>query len=176
MSNDGQIKVAVLETSIYLKPFGYATQANSLGIPDFLDGMFRAGCQFVIFDLAECTGMDSTFLGVIADAATALPHRDSKTAVIINASDARLTQLRRIGLLALVKVREENAPLPDDVELTSIDFVHFPKTEMQRLARIKTLHEKLVDLNVKNELTFGPFIQMLEEEMRQHAGPGEPLQ
>jgi hypothetical protein len=176
VSDDNQIKVAVLDNSVYLKPFGYATQANSLGIPDFLDGMFRAGCRFVVFDLAECRGMDSTFLGVIADAATALPHTDDKTAIIINADEDRLTQLRRIGLKSLIKVREQPVPPPENVELTSIDFVHFPKTEMQRLSKIKELHEKLVNLNDKNRRTFGPFIKMLDEEMAEHQQPEKPRQ
>jgi hypothetical protein len=118
--------------------------------------------------------MDSTFLGVVADAATALPHTDAKTAVIINASEERLTQLRRIGLMSLVKVRDEKVPPPENVELTSIDFVHFPKTEMQRLSKIKNLHEKLVKLNDKNRRTFGPFIKMLDEEMAERQQPEEP--
>lgn len=61
----------MIERTVYLKPFGFATQQNSLGIPDFVSAMFRAGCNSVSFDLACCRGMDSTFLGVIAYAAMA---------------------------------------------------------------------------------------------------------
>jgi hypothetical protein len=125
----------------------------------------------VVFDLEDCEGMDSTFLGVVADAATALPHVDGETAVIINADEDRLTQLRRIGLMSLVKVRDEHVPPPEDVKLSSIDFVHFPKTEHERLGKIKELHQELVDLNEKNRRTFGPFIKMLDEEMAERQAP-----
>jgi hypothetical protein len=167
LGQDDHIEVAVIDQTVFLKPFGFGTQHNSLGIPDFLAAMFRAGCRFVAFDLGECKGMDSTFLGVIADAACAAPHRSGKTVTILNASEALLRQLKRIGLLPLVQVHGEPVAPPAEIQLRQIDFLHFPKTEQQKLEKVKYLHEQLIRLNEKNKLLFGPFIQMLEDELMQ---------
>lgn len=176
MSTPDRIEVAIIDQSVYLKPCGYATQDNSLGIPDFVDAMLRSGCMFVLFDLEECKGMDSTFLGVIADAATAAPHREGKTAIIVNADENALRQLKRIGLLPLVKVRNERIEQPQGLEMRRIDFVHFPKTETQRIQKIRQLHEQLAELNEKNRQTFGPFLTMIQEEMQEHRGQQEVRQ
>lgn len=175
MGEDDHIEVAVIDRTVFLKPFGFGTQHNSLGIPDFLNAMFRAGCHFVAFDLSECKGMDSTFLGVIADAATATPHRPGRTVMIMNAADDLMRQLKRIGLLPLVQVHEEPVEPPADIELSQIDFLHFPRTEQQKLEKVKYLHEQLIRLNEKNQMLFGPFIEMLEAELQEEgpAGPDE---
>jgi len=171
---EDRIEVAIIDESVYVKPCGSATQANALGIPDFLKGMFRAGCLFVTFDLLDCQCMDSTFLGVIADAATATPHRQTKSAVIVNASEDQLRQLRRLGLLDLVKVHEEKVERPGGLVLRRIDLVNLPRTERQRLEKIRQLHEQLASLNEKNRLTFGSFLTMLDEELRSHRRRCEP--
>jgi len=175
LTNEDRIEVAIIDTTVYLKPFGFATQQNSLGIPDFVHAMFRTGCAHVAFDLAECKGMDSTFLGVIADAASANPRKPGRTVIILNAAEALIRVLERIGLLPLVCLRHEKVGPPAHIVLRQIDFVHFPKTEYQKLQTVKRLHEQLVMLNEKNRQLFEPFVAMLEKELGacQDEGPQE---
>ncbi|NLW49693.1 MAG: hypothetical protein GXY85_02475 [Candidatus Brocadiaceae bacterium] len=165
MAEKDHIEVAVIERTVYLKPLGFATQANSLGIPDFIGAMFRAGCNSVTFDLACCKGMDSTFLGVIAEAATARVRGQGRTVVVLNADEMLARQLCRIGLLPMVSLHQERVDLPEGAELRQIDFLHFPKTEYERLQKVRELHERLSELNEHNRLLFGPFLRMLEEEL-----------
>ncbi len=167
MTEQGYIAVAIIGQNVYLKPVGLATQDNSLGIPDFLEAMFRAGCTSVSFDLSECTGMDSTFLGVIAAAAKSAPHLPGKSVVILNADERLVRMLMRVGLLPLVAVHQDEVEPPEDMELRRIDFVHLPRTEVERLETIKRLHQELVELNERNRQVFGSFIDMLNEELRQ---------
>lgn len=164
---DSHIEVAIVGKTVYLKPFGLATQDNSLGIPDFLEAMFRAGCRDVVFDLEDCRGMDSTFLGVVADAATAMPRVPGKTVVVLNADERACRQLKRIGLMPLICLHPGEVEPPAELQFRKIDFVHLPKTEKERLQKIKELHQQLADLNEKNKKTFAPFIEMLEEELEQ---------
>lgn len=166
MVDDDCILVAVVEKTVYVKPVGFATQRNSLGVPDFLRDMSRQGCVNVAFDLSECVAMDSTFLGVIAAAAMAGGPGSNKAVVILNAKEEAKRELRLIGLMDLVAVREEPCELPADLELAHIDFVHRPKDDLDRIRRIKDLHKRLVRLNERNKETFGSFVDMLEEELR----------
>ncbi len=165
--NQNRIDVAILGKAVYLKPYGYATQRNCLGIPDFLDAMFGAGCQYAIFDLAKCRGMDSTFLGVIADAAATSPRRQGKSVVVLNAGDRARRQLQRVGLIPLLCLREEEVELSDDVELCQMGYVPFPEDRKSRLEKIRELHEQLVRLNAGNKKLFGQFLEMLDEELEQ---------
>jgi hypothetical protein len=168
LSDDGEILVAVVDKTIYVKPFGYATQQNALGLPDFISAMFREGCKSVTLDLAECEGMDSTFFGVIAAAAMS-PNsgrgEHGKGVLIINADAEAREQLGRIGLLPVVSIKEAPCDSPPDLQLSEIDFVHLPKTEEERLRKIKQLHEELVKLNERNRRNFGSFIEMLDKEL-----------
>jgi hypothetical protein len=167
---ENHIEVAILGKAVYLKPHGYATQRNSLGIPDFLGAMFRAGCQYAIFDLADCRGMDSTFLGVIADAATASARRGGKTVAVLNAGDRARRQLQRVGLMPMLCLREGELELPPGVELRRMDYVPFPKDRQSRLRKVRDLHQQLVRLNEGNRKLFGQFLEMLDQELKQSAG------
>ncbi len=163
--SDGDVLVAVFDKTIFVKPFGFATQQNVLGLPDFLNTMFREGSKKVTFDLQECRGMDSTFLGVIATAALNPAFRTKKNVIIINAGPKAKKQLRRIGLLNVVAFKEEPCPPPPDLQLSRIDFFHLPGSEKERIKRIKELHEQLIRLNLRNRKNFSSFVKMLDEEL-----------
>lgn len=166
MAAEGEIEVLIIDKTIYLKPTGLATRDICMGLPDFLRTMFRHGCLQVAIDLKDCLGMDSTFLGVVADAATSLRSGPPKTVAILNADGAQRQELRTVGLLALVAVHEEPYELPSGVQFRRINFLHFPLTRTEELERIKHLHEELVKLNEANRRLFGGFIEMLEAELR----------
>ena len=57
--------------------------------------------------------------------------------------------------------------LPEQLQLRQMDFVDLPRTQYQRLARIRDLHRQLVALNSGNRELFGPFLEMLDEEIQQ---------
>ena len=168
MTENDRILVAVLDRTVYVRPFGYATQKDCLGLPDFLKAMFREGCVNVAFDLGETVGMDSTFLGVIASAAMPGPRTGEKSVVVLNADEHARRELRTIGLVGVIALRDEPYEPPADVELSEVDFVHLPGTERERLIRIKELHEGLVKLNDKNKRNFGAFVKMLDEELERN--------
>jgi len=167
LTETDRIEVALFGGTVYLKPIGFATQNNCLGVPDFLKGMLSAGCRYIAFDLSECKGIDSTFLGVVANAALSRPQARTKTVLILNASRKALTLLRRVGLLPLVHVCKGKVETPEGLALRPIDFVHFPGTERERLRRIMELHRELCGLNEKNRRNFGPFVAMLKEELEE---------
>jgi len=168
---EGRIRVAVLGNNIYIEATGYATQSISLGLPDFLETMFHQGCTSVTFDLKGCLGMDSTFLGVIASAAMSRHHGGERAVIVLNADEKLMRELRIIGLLPVVAVKEGKCEPPEGLELAQIDFVHMPGTERERLLSVKRLHQELLKLNEANKRRFAAFVEMLEEELRQNPKP-----
>jgi len=165
LAAEGCIKVAVIDKTIYFKPVGVATQQNCLGAPDFLSVMFRVGCIRFAVDLEQCEAMDSTFLGVLAFAATCLPNQGRKTVVIFNANERNLRDIRTVGLAPLVTLCKEHHSPPPGLQLKKIDSVHVPATERERVEKIKHLHEILIHLNKANKEKFSSFIAMLEKEL-----------
>lgn len=165
MKEKDRILVAVVAKTVYVKPFGYATQRTCLGLPDFLSAMLREGCTSVAFDLAQCGGMDSTFLGVIASAALSGMEPQGKRVVMLNAGEHARRDLRMIGLLGYLAFPGESCQPPRGLKLSRIDFVHLPSTERERLQTIRDLHEALIKLNEKNRRNFGPFVKMLGDEL-----------
>lgn len=93
--------------------------------------------------------------------------------LVLNASEPLARQLRRIGLLPLVCLHEGSVELPAEIELRRIDFLHSPKTEYQKLQKVKELHQHLAQMNERNRMLFGPFIEMLEEELGPGPSPSE---
>jgi len=166
LGEEGKIEVAILDKTIYVRPRGYALQANSLGLPDFLAAMFREGCTSVTFDLKDCSGMDSTFLGVIAGAAMARVRPRGKVVSIINAGERAKRQLAFIGLKSVVALVDK-VSLGPGLRLAQVSSIHWPKTERERVIKIKQLHEHLVNLNAKNKERFGAAVQMLEAELQE---------
>jgi hypothetical protein len=164
VDGDGHIGVAVIDKTVYVKPFGYATQANSLGLPGFIKSMYRQGCTSVTFDLSDCEAMDSTFLGVVAEAAMTGPQHRGKNVLFLNAGEKAREELDMIGLTSLVAFKE--CEPPDELELSEVDFVHMPDDERARLKEVKRLHERLISLNDRNEANFQSFVEMLGEELR----------
>jgi radical SAM protein with 4Fe4S-binding SPASM domain len=167
MREAGKIEVAILGKTIYVRASGYATQANSLGLPDILATMFGQGCTSVTFDLKKCRGMDSTFMGVIAGAAISRTRPSGKAVAVINTNDKTRQELAFIGLLPVIALVEDEVALPEELRLARASTVHWPKTERARITKIKKLHENLIALNEKNKELFGAVIEMLETELRQ---------
>ena len=167
MNGEGRIELAILGKTVFVHPSGYATQANSLDLPDFIEAMFAQGCSNVTFDLADCAGMDSTFMGVIAGAALHAIRRGGKTVAVINAKERARKELAFIGLTPVVALVLAPVKLPPGIRLSRIGTLQWPSDERQRILKVKKLHENLVRLNEKNRDRFGPVLDMLEHELQQ---------
>lgn len=165
MEDEGRIEVAVIDKTVYVKPVGYATQDNCLGLPDFLTTMYRQGCLGVTFDMKDCHSIDSTFLGVIASAAISRGEGGRRTVVVLNAGERVKHELRMVGLMSVVALKKGLVEPPEGLQLKQIDFVHLPANERKRIGVIKSLHEEMIKLNQKNRELFSGFVEMLSEEL-----------
>jgi anti-anti-sigma regulatory factor len=136
---------------------------NCLSLRDFVDQMLSEGHSFVVMDLADCSGMDSTFMGLIAGAATYEVQGRPAGVAVVNASDSLVKLIRSVGLNELVYVEQEPFETPD------VQFVPLEDqpSEEERLRLVRNAHRNLIRLSDKNEEVFGPLVSALEIEMRQ---------
>ena len=158
----GYYEVATGARAVYVRVHGIATMVNCLCLRGFLEGLLAEGGSFVIVDLADCAGMDSTFMGVLAGAATYERNGKSPGVALVNVSEPLMRQLKDVGLTELVFVETEPFETP------ALEFVRLEEQgggEKERLACVHAAHEHLMKINERNEAIFRPFVAALEREM-----------
>ena len=162
MFSDSHIDIALCGRAMYARITGLANMNNCMTFQDFSTVLLESGYERVIVDLARCTGMDSTFLGVLAGMATHIEERKAPLVVIINASSSNLETLDDVGLTNFVEVHKETVEIPE-IETYRIDDDTVP--DMDRVEFIKECHEKLIRIDERNQQKFGPLIQAMAAEL-----------
>ena len=165
----GYYEVATGARAVYVRVHGLATMSNCLCLRTFLESLLAEGRSFIVVDLADCTGMDSTFMGVLAGAATY--ERNGKTSGVaaVNVSQPLMQLLKNVGLTELVFVELEPFEAPP------LEFVRLEEQrggEKELLACVHAAHEHLMKINERNEEIFRPYVAALELEMKQRGMKG----
>lgn len=159
----GYYEAAVGKNAVFVRAHGLASMNNCLCVRDFIDHMLDEGHNFLIIDLADCTGMDSTFMGLIAGAATYDLNEHAPGVAIVNANRSLQSLIEEVGITEFVLIESE--PFEDP----NIQFIPLPEKtdERERLACIVQAHQKLIPLSEQNEKVFGPLLATIEAEMKQ---------
>ena len=151
---DNRIEVALSDGTIYVRVVGLATMHNCGSLSDFCNAVLDEECREVVFDLKRCTGMDSTFMGVMAG--LAVRYRDRPHPVIaVNASALCRKLMDGLGLTYIVDAR------PDPVEIPNVEAQAIRDdwtTNAEKLQFIKQAHENLVQIDERNRERFGRFL------------------
>jgi anti-anti-sigma regulatory factor len=163
VTQGGYYEVATGERAVYVRVHGIATMSNCLCLRTFIEELLAGGRSFIIVDLADCEGMDSTFMGVLAEAATYDQNGKTPGIAAVNVSEPLLRLLKNVGLTELIFVESEPFEAP------RLEFVRLDEQrgEKERLACVHAAHEHLMKLNDRNEEIFRPFVAALEREMKQ---------
>ena len=159
---EGVYDVALGDHAVYVRVHGLAGMTNCLCMRDFLERMLAAGRTFIVVDLAACTGMDSTFMGVLAGAASYESPGKPVGVAVVNAGPQLVKLLEEIGLNELLFIEPKPFTMPE------VNFVRLEGQpgEEERLQLIKSAHEHLIKVSANNERVFGPLVAVLREEMR----------
>ena len=162
MYSNSHIDIALCGRLIYAKVSGLGNMHNCMTFQDFCTVLLDAGYERVVVDLGQCTGMDSTFLGVLAGMATHIEDRKGPMVVIINSSPENIETLDDVGLTNFIEIRPGAIEVPqletyriDDDTVSDVDRVEF----------IKEAHERLVAIDERNQKTFGPMIQAMTADL-----------
>ena len=160
---EGHYEVAVGDRAIYLRVHGLASMNNCLCARDFIEHEMAGAHSFLIVDLADCTGMDSTFMGLMAGAATHRRENPPPAVAVVNATPSLKELLDGVGLTELLLVED------DAFDESGIEFVRLPDdgADEERLACVREAHESLVRVSASSERIFGPFLATLENEMKE---------
>jgi anti-anti-sigma factor len=134
---------------------------NAPMLDAFLQEEINHGTREVCIDLSACSGMDSTFMGVLVGFSQVLTHFGGRL-VVINPTDHNLKLLNMLGVCDVLPVVARTGS-------ADLEFVTIPSSPSisptQRLEIIRRAHQHLVSLNQGNEAKFSAFLRALEADL-----------
>jgi anti-sigma B factor antagonist len=154
--------VAQLGTTIFVRSRGLANMKNAPMLSAFFDNAIEQGVRVICVDLSCCTGMDSTFMGLLVGCAQTLTSLSGKL-VVVNPSDNNFKLLSMLGVTEVLPVVAQTDP-------AELHFVTIPgnpaMSSLERMELIKRAHENLLALNASNQAKFTQFLRALEGDLQ----------
>ncbi len=133
------------------------------------------GCRLFVFDMNDCTGMDSTFMGVLAGVAMKVKEEPGGRIVLINMNTKSQNLLETLGVTRLV----ETHPVGDTSEEVKSLFAGLVGSEAlssaidDRKLTLETMleaHEDLVKVSPDNLPKFRSVMAYLSADLKQVEG------
>lgn len=147
---------------------GRANFNSSVDFKTVVGELRQRGFHYFIIDLAECTLMDSTFLGVLTGLGLKMgqgnPNADDGTIELLNAN-ARITELlENLGVLHLFRLTQ-GKPAPAGTTESFTPAPCNPSKEEVTRACLEA-HRTLMDVNPENVARFKDVAQFLAEDLK----------
>ena len=151
---------------VVIRVEGRASFQNSGCLRDFVTEMLQQGRARFVLDFGNCTGMDSTFLGVVAGAAIELRNPATHGSLVAaRVGQRNLELIRSLGLHRLLTVEAEgNAPKIDQCR-TALGCA--PGSELENARMVLEAHENLVTADEANRAKFQDVLAFLRNRVGQ---------
>ena len=162
-----QFLVNPYDDPVVLKINGKASFLNSAPVKDLFDRLVEQGKYRYIIDFQHCTGMDSTFLGILAGLGVKLLRTQSKGSVVLCRLGSRNMELiRNLGLHRILTLDDGEAigQLEAGSDMKSLESGK-PLSEVQNARLVLEAHENLVEIDASNKTKFQDVIAFLKNQL-----------
>ncbi|WP_269541833.1 STAS domain-containing protein [Cerasicoccus fimbriatus] len=144
---------------VILRIQGRASFLNCAPVRDFFDRVAEMGKRSVVIDFQDCTGMDSTFLGIMAGAALEFrkltPPGDF---TLVRLSQRNLELVRNLGLHRIMNVETGDF----DMAFNQSDSLkNASQSEKDNAEMVLKAHECLVEADSSNQKKFQDVLSFL---------------
>ena len=141
---------------------GRANFLNCSPLRTFFRKMFDKGEREFLLDFSDCTGMDSTFLGILAGSALEAQRETPIGKVqLVGLNDRNLALVNNLGLRRIVTIVENSAKEPD---IAPTGLSDEEQTEDQKKDMLIEAHEDLVKMDEANLSKFEDLLTFLKNE------------
>jgi anti-anti-sigma regulatory factor len=151
---------------------GRATFTSSIDFKTVLTELRLKGYNYFVLDLADCTLMDSTFLGVLTGFGLKMRPQDGGNAAIelLNPNERVVELLDSLGVIDLFKLTSGLRELPQGCELTQPEpGMH---SRLENTAACIEAHKILMSLSPENAARFKDVAQFLAEDLKRLKAAG----
>ncbi|HMF45367.1 MAG TPA: STAS domain-containing protein [Candidatus Udaeobacter sp.] len=167
---DSSIQVGVGGPTVWVKVEGKGSFLNSGNLKEFAREMLDRGYREFVVDLADCTMMDSTFMGTIATVALRLRELGQGHLQVVHCSNRCQELLSGVRLDQIFDVRASGASPPECGALERPPRIQSPGD--QKREQIETMleaHEALSEVAPENILRFKDVLDFLRQDLHQSA-------
>ena len=147
--------VKIQEQEAFLTIVGKAGYLNCRSVADFFATVAEKKCSHLFIDTSQCSGMDSTFLGMIAGVALRLRKYNAEV-ILLNLSERNRQVVENLGLYKLVKISKSEEVSSEKTDELS--------TENASNSLILDAHENLVKADKTNLEKFEDVLSFLRKE------------
>ena len=170
-----KLLVATVGRWAFVRVVGRGSFKVSSVLKKFLTVMMEEGCLNHALDMHRCTGLDSTFMGVLAGIALRLKRRDQGGLVMLNVSSKIANLLETIGLRQLIRTYAVGQG-PDDLledlrsdeDLSALDMA--PEDKRSTTLTMLDAHESLIEAAPRNFPKFKDVLAYLKEDLHESDG------
>jgi anti-anti-sigma regulatory factor len=138
-----------------------ASYTNCEPVRNFFDKKFNAGQRSFIVDFANCTSVDSTFLGILVRLALNLRNSEnSGKLALVNLNGRNLETVKNLGIHRIAEISSHSVESVKDLESLSEN----GQADIVCSETIYEAHKTLMNLNEKNLRMFCDVVSFLEQE------------
>lgn len=141
---------------------GRASYLNCGPVGRFFDKLIRDTESDIIIDFKGCTGMDSTFLGLIAGAAIELRKQTPpRSLTLCRLNERNLELIRNLGLHRILTVDAQDHDLSFDANKAA----ELSDEQKEKVATARTIlqaHENLIQADAANQEKFQDVLTFLK--------------
>ncbi len=150
---------------VALRIEGKASFQNCSRVKEFLENAINAGKRNFVIDFEACTGMDSTFLGLLAGTALELRRTDPRGSVVVcNLNERNAELIKNLGLTRLLTVDDGAAKPANTAAASSLQGAK--ATDQIEAARmVLDMHKNLIAADEGNEAKFRDVMDILKQQL-----------
>lgn len=166
MSDPAAFLVARQGATVFVRSLGLANMKNAPMLDAFLQAEIGEIATVVCVDLSACSGMDSTFMGLLVGYSQQLTRVGGQV-VVVNPTEQNRRLLDMLGVSTVLPVIVQQAPL-------QLEFVSLPAgitlNPAQRIDLVRRAHQNLMALTPANQAKFSAFMAALEGDLQRLKG------
>ncbi len=168
--NSDNLTAAYIDHTAVIRVEGRGSFKISPPMKQFIHQIIgNASADSILVEMSHCTGMDSTFMGVVAGIACYVKSQPVSFQ-LINLSDKNEKLLVTLGVNRVVdysmKATEEQQKLLNQLEGSSKRLEADMTNKLEAAKTTLEAHEKLVEINPENLSKFKSVLEYLQDDVR----------
>lgn len=170
MSEDSPVfLVDPYSSPVAVRIVGRASFQNVVPLKEFLKSAYASGKRDFVFDFSQCSGMDSTVLGVLAGCALELRRLEPRGSLVLSRlNDRNLELVRNLGLHRIATVDTGKVAVSGGAAATTA-LSEKQLSELEKARLCLEAHENLVEADSENQEKFQDVIAYLKNRVEDEA-------
>jgi len=160
---EAHVLAAEKDAQAFIQVQGRATFKVAPPLLKYGPKLLEQGVRKIVFDLTECDGMDSTFMGVIAMIGIGARKADCQV-IVANADDHNRRLLDDLGISKVLTFARSGVPSTGAGDLRDVESDN-PSDEELSGEMVLEAHEVLMDLDAENIPKFRDVVELLRREI-----------